>query len=214
MIGSTQWLKDKENHYGGYHKDVKRLKVSPSDPRSEEAIKRGGMKGGDRMNVHGYASHYSQHLSKSLKDRMKPYTLIECGILKGTGLAVWSSLFPYANIIGLDIDLSHTQNNLNNLKQRGAFKTGNLELYEFDQFNKNHDLLSGILGGRKVDIVIDDGFHSETTITNTLSDMIPFLSKEFTYFIEDNPHIGSKIEKDYNQYKISKYNELTVIENK
>jgi len=214
MIGSIQWLQDTEKHYGGYHKDVKRVKVSPHDPRNQQTLNSGGMKGGDRMSNHGYAPHYSQHLQKFIKDRMKPYTLIECGILRGTGLAIWNTLFPNANIIGLDIDLSHTKNNLENLKQRGAFKTGNLELHEFDQFTKNHDILLGILGDKNVDIVIDDGFHSEETITNTLCDLIPFLSEKFAYFIEDNSTVGSKIQQDYNQYKIFKYNELTVMENK
>jgi hypothetical protein len=211
MIGSIEWFKDTEKHYGGFHKNVPRLRVSEHDPRSKENLKIGGMKGGDRMSRHGYAPHYSHHLQNFLQDRMKAYTIIECGILKGTGLAIWNSLFPNAEIIGLDIDLTHTKNNLDNLKQRGAFKTGNLELYEFDQFKKNKDMLSDILKGRTVDVAIDDGFHSEETITNTLDDLIPLLSKKFVYFIEDNPTIHSKIEKEYNQYKVSKYNKFVVI---
>ena len=99
------------------------------------------------------------------------------------------------------------------MKQRGAFKTGKLELHEFDQFQKNNRMLSNILKGRTVDIAIDDGFHSEETITNTLNDIIPFLSKKFVYFIEDNPTIYQKIEKEYNQYAMSNYNKFVAIYN-
>ena len=129
-------LKDLEEHYGGYHTNVPRNVVSDLLP-PDIKLNPSGMTGGDRMTAHKYAKNYSLFLSKFIKDRSKSYVIVECGILKGTGLAIWSTLFPNAQIIGLDIDLSHTKNNLDFLKSQGAFENNNLELYEFDQFADN-----------------------------------------------------------------------------
>jgi hypothetical protein len=202
-----------EEFFGGYITNVKRNKVSELAPKDVK-LKLGGYSGGDRMSRHGYAKWYAKHLTKFVENRNHPYVIVECGILKGTGLAVWSKLFPNATIIGLDIDLSHTKNNFEFLKSKGAFPNNQIELYEFDQFNKNKDLLLDILKRRKVDIVIDDGFHSEETITNTLNDLIPFLSKDFVYFVEDNRTIHKTIVKKYNQYKVSKYKKFVVLQHK
>ena len=206
-------LIDLEENFGGYHTNVPRNKISELTP-ADIKLNPAGMTGGDRMTKHGYAKHYAKHLSRFVKDNDKPYTILECGILKGTGLATWSALFPNAEIIGLDIDLSHTKNNLDFLKSRGAFKTSKLELYEFDQFADNKLYIKEILKDRKIDIAIDDGFHSDFTILNTLNNLIPFLNKDFVYFIEDNRTIHEKIVKDYNQYNVSKYKKFVVLDGK
>jgi hypothetical protein len=209
MIGSEQWLKDTEQHFGGYHTGVPRNIISTLAPPTK--LNPNGMTGGDRMTTHGYGKYYSKHLEKFLKNRFEKYTIVECGILKGTGLAVWSMLFPNADIIGLDIDLSHTKNNMAFLESKGAFKTGNLELFEFDQFKNNTDYIKSILNGRKIDIAIDDGFHSEESIMNTYRDFLPYLNNEFVYFVEDNRTV-------YNTLRLEKcnvfyYKQLTVLEN-
>lgn len=205
-------LKELEELFGGYHTNIKRNKISELMSQDTK-LNPAGMTGGDRMSRHGYAKYYATHLGRFIEKRLEPFVILECGILKGTGLALWSKLFPNATIIGLDIDLSHAKNNLEFLKSKGAFVNGKLELYEFDQFKKNKNLLAGILKSRKVDIVIDDGFHSEETITNTLNDVIPFLNKDFVYFIEDNRTVHTKLIKEYTQYKVSKYKKFVVIDN-
>ena len=169
-----------EEHFGGYHNTVPRNKISPLAPKTK--LNPAGMSGGDRMTRHGYATYYSKHLSKFSNVK----TIVECGILKGTGLAIWSQLFPNADIIGLDIDISHTQANMQFLKDRGAFKHSEPELYEFDQFADNQEKIIKILKGRTIDIAIDDGHHSDSSITNTLDTLLPHLSKQYVYFIEDN----------------------------
>src|SRR4029434_7274677 len=117
--GTPQWLCVTEIKYGGLRTNVPRHKVSPLDPRSREEIETGGMIGGDRMSAgqdgfgHGYAESYAEFLKPYL-DR-KHLTVVEAGILDGIGLAIWSTLFPDADIIGLDIDLSHFEANRDNL---------------------------------------------------------------------------------------------------
>lgn len=189
-IGSEEWLVAAEMKYGGHVTKVERRSVSTADPRGGAALRRGGMTGGDRMFHHGYAAVYAEHLAPFLGRRFDPLTLIETGILRGSGLAVWSELFPRADIIGLDIDLSHTRGNLPDLKARGAFPTREPELHVFDQFLDGQQRMGEILGARKIDIFIDDGFHSDETILNTYRAAEPFLAESFVYFVEDNDQVA------------------------
>ena len=134
------------------------------------------MEGGDRMSkLHkGYGKIYAKYLQPFIQGE-KPVVLIEVGILKGTGVAIWSELFLNGRIIGLDIDLSHIKQNMDSLKRKGAFKNSNLELYEFDQFQDNRRLLKEILKNDKVDICIDDGCHFDEAILSTIKSVKPFL---------------------------------------
>jgi hypothetical protein len=169
------------------------------------------MSGGDRMIHHGYASDYASHLARFL-DKEDDLVIVECGILKGTGLAVWSKLFPNALLIGLDIDLEHTKRNLDALKARGAFEVTDPVLLEFDQFKPNTESLLRVLNGRKVNIVIDDGFHSNETIVNTYEALREHLAEGFVYFAEDNSEVYKKLKERHNDVSIYSYGELTVIE--
>ena len=98
----------KELEYGGYVINIPRNIVSNKDPRTKEQILWGGMTGGDRMSkLHqGYAKIYAKHLRPFIQ-REKPVVLVEVGILRGTGVAIWSELFPNGRILGLDIDLGN-----------------------------------------------------------------------------------------------------------
>lgn len=203
-------LKEIEEYFGGLQTKVPRRIVSPKDPRSILEIKKGGMTGGDRMTQHGYAKHYAKHLLQFVEKKSKPYTILECGILRGTGLAMWSTLFPNSTIIGLDVDLSHTKDNLDFLKFKGAFKNNKLELYQFDQFEDNELYIKEILKDRKIDIAIDDGFHSDFTILNTLKYLHTHLNDEFCYFIEDNRSVYQFLKK-YTIHKTFSYEQLSVI---
>lgn len=214
MIGSTEWLQEMEKFYGGYHTGIFRNNTSKAQPEKDKLNPK-GMTGGDRMGKdhHNYAKHYEKHLSKFVKNRYENYIIIECGILKGTGLAIWSTLFPNATIIGLDIDLQNTKNNLDFLKSKGAFQRGSLELHEFDQFADNSNYIKNILKDKKIDIIIDDGYHSEFTILNTIECMKPFLNNSFAYFVEDNKKVYKKIKQNMSNYNCFNYGRLSVIEN-
>jgi hypothetical protein len=139
-------------------------------------------------------------------------TIIEVGILKGTGLAIWSDLFPQSQIIGLDIDLSHFHDNMAFLKSLNAFSHGDVAVHEFDQFLDNTDYLKQMLRGGTIDIMIDDGFHSEETIMKTFESAKPHLAPQFVYFVEDNEKVGKILKSSYPMYDVdSSAAEFTVI---
>lgn len=186
--GSVGWLVSSEQRYGGVAKRVP-VKTSLHMSTDPHIFCRGG----DRMlsSGHSYAFAYSEYLQPHL-DSGK-ITLLEIGILKGSGLATWCDLFPTSRIIGLDVDLRNIKNNLDNLKSRGAFQQTSPELYEFDQFQDNRELLSQVLKGDTIDVCIDDGCHYPEPTANTLRCVLPHLSKNFTYIVEDVPGFHSQI---------------------
>jgi hypothetical protein len=212
--GTPQWLCVTEIKYGGLRTNVPRHKVSPLDPRSREEIETGGMIGGDRMSAgqdgfgHGYAESYAEFLKPYL-DR-KHLTVVEAGILDGIGLAIWSTLFPDADIIGLDIDLSHFEANRDNLIRLGAFRHKAPEVFEFDQFVDNKDYLGKILDGRKIDIMIDDGYHEYETNLKTLRSAEPYLAERFVYFIEDNDQVFEPLQREFPLHRFISRGELTI----
>lgn len=211
--GTEKWLVLEETHYGGFVKDVPRNVVSSKDPRSpEQLLSQGGMRGGDRMSnlYHGYVRMYAKYLSSFVQDQ-GPIVLAEIGILKGTGLAIWSDLFGKGRILGFDIYLGHIRQNMKFLKERGAFKNGDPELHEFDQFQDNEKLLSGILHGDKLNICIDDGVHTNEAIITTLQSVIPHLAEKFVYFIEDNKSVHKELRVLYPNLKVDSFGQFTVI---
>jgi len=142
------------------------------------------MSGGDRMLHNGYGEIYSRCI-KSLESCADVRAVIEVGILKGSGLAIWCDLFPKSRIVGLDIDLSHFEENLEDLERRGAFKGNYPIVREFDQLNPDVESISQALEGQKVSLVIDDGLHSEEAIVNTWNAINSFLAQKFVYVVED-----------------------------
>ena len=209
--GTTGWLVQKEYFYGGYVTEIKRNVVSDKDLRSNDEINRGGMTGGDRMSglYHGYGKYYSQYI-KDFLDSEK-IVLVEIGVLKGTGVAIWSDLFPDGRVIGLDIDISNVD--IENLKSKGAFSNNNMELLEFDQYKDNQGYLADILGGQKISICIDDGIHSNQGILNTIESVKVHLADRFVYFIEDNEEVYYLIKNKYPHWVVKKHGQMTVITN-
>ena len=209
--GTAEWLIGTEIRYGGISTGVAREKVSPHDRRGLDDRESNLATGGDRMLHHGYAKHYATFLLPFVRNRDRHIVICEFGILKGTGLAIWCDLFPNARCIGLDVDLSNTEKNMNNLRQIGAFSKNTPELYEYDQFVYSADYLEELLNGDKIDIVMDDGHHSDESILTTLESVRPHLGKQFVYLIEDNPFVHKKIQSNYNGCTLFSDSELTVI---
>jgi len=214
-IGTEKWLVLKELEYGGYVTNIPRNIVSNKDPRTKEQILWGGMKGGDRMSKlhHGCAKIYAKYLRPFIR-RQKSVVLIEIGVLRGTGVTIWSELFPRGRIIGLDIDLNHIKQNMDNLKKKGVFANNNLELYEFDQFQDNQNLLGRILKNDEIDICIDDGVHLDEAILSTIKSVRPYLTEDFIYFIEDNSAIHETIKRIYSDFRVENFGKITVISSK
>lgn len=182
-VGSRRWLVRREVRYGGIVTDVPRNRVSKFDPRSEAELQLGGMTGGDRMLHHNYGPVYAKYLQPFIGRR--GLTIVEIGVLKGSGLAIWCDLFPDSRVIGLDIDLDHFVESRAELTRRGAFSSNHPEVDVFDQLSDNTERVAQILKGSKVDIFIDDGLHSAVAIGNTLSAFDPHFSDDFIAFVED-----------------------------
>jgi hypothetical protein len=123
---------------------------------------------------------------------------------------MWSELLEMGRVIGLDIDLSHIAMNMDNLRKRGAFVNNNIELYEFDQFHDNRDLLDTILNGDKIDIMIDDGAHITEAILATVKSVLPCLAEDFVYFIEDNKFVHTDLRALTQSWCIKSIGELTI----
>jgi len=212
--GSIRWLIDKEKQFGGLIQNVARNKISPKDVRTPESIRSGGMQGGDRMsfNLHGYALAYATYLKPMLvKTEKEHLTLVEVGILKGTGLAIWCDLFPSATVLGLDIDIDNCLKNIPSLKQQGAFTQNQPVLHEFDAYEGKSAQIEKILQGKKIDIFIDDGPHTRDAILNTFRAIKPFLANTFVAFIEDNSNIAKELRELLPEFCVLNQGELTVI---
>ena len=204
--GTTQWLIDTEIRFGGKNFGVS-TQNSPLDPAGSETM----ADGGDRMLHHGYAGHYARFLEPYVQNRGERIVICEVGVLEGTGLAIWCDLFPNARCIGLDIDLSNVRRNMDKLRSFGAFVENSPELYEYDQFVYSEDQINEILDGDRIDVFTDDGHHSEKAIMTTLKSVVPHLSEQFVYFVEDNWEIHKVIEQEYPEWAVYSDCGFTVI---
>ena len=197
--------------YGGFVSGLTRRRVSELDNHSLQ-WGRHSLMGGDRMSPrrHGYAPVYARYLAPFLAGGA-PVTLVEVGILQGTGLAIWSDLFPDGRIVGLDIDLSHFEGNFDRLRGMGAFRAGNHEVHEFDGFLDNRKYLADILREDRVHIVVDDASHADESIVTTFESFREYLVNDFVYFVEDNRNVHVELGRKYPRYRVAPFGELTVV---
>jgi hypothetical protein len=204
-IGSWQWLALSEIKYGGHKPGV------ASDNN----------RGGDRMSpfdgqvCHGYGFSYAEFLKPRYARRMEPLTLVEVGILNGSGLAIWCDLFPNARVIGLDLNLSNFNANRSQLESYGAFRNNTPEVHEFNQLDPSFaaSVLNNVLGDRKIDIAIDDGCHSIESIKNTFDCFRHHLNQQFVYFIEDNFDTYDVLAAKHKDYRWSQRGEMVIVRN-
>lgn len=182
--GTADWLIVTERRFGGFVKNVQVNTVSEVDPRDYDDVLKQGMQGGDRMAFHGYAGEYEKYLAPFI-DKHKRGLLVEIGILKGQGLALWCELFPEWRVVGLDIDLHNAVANDEHLRSVGAFATNKPELHKFDQLLVDKYPINNWLQGNRPNIVIDDGLHSAESVFNTARVFLPQMSGEAVYIVED-----------------------------
>jgi len=199
-----------EHHFGGMHTvevDYVGSHIRESMPGgvARQSIR---SRGGDRMRVkkvfgggnvkNQYARTYASLLWPIISCK-KQMTICEIGILKGSGLALWNNLFPNSRLIGLDIDTKNFFSNFETLKALGAFRNSllnteervgecDLNIFSFDSWNKKASELTLIkYFGEKVgiDFCVDDGDHQSIPQINNLELILPYLSNNFLYLIED-----------------------------
>ena len=136
---------------------------------------------------------------------------VEVGILTGTGLAIWSDLFPRSNLYGLDIDPNIFKANEPELLRRGGFKNGNAKIHKVDQYTVTETQIRTILKSETIDVCIDDGAHTIRSILTTFEAIKNNLSKQFIYIVEDNYQTKSHILDNYNDVNVTQFDEVCVI---
>jgi len=210
MIGDADWFVETEKFFGGFV-TVKRRAFS-----KKEGHKIISMMGGDRMGPehHNYAAVYAQALEPFVARRMDPLTIVELGILRGSGLAMWSVLFPKATIIGLDLEPQNCRKMLSRMHRKGAFQNSEPELYEFDQLTATKENFASIIGQRKIDIMVDDAWHSTEAILRTFTMAYEFLSDDSIYFAEDNTKVADHLRALAPDATVEQFGQLTTVRNK
>ena len=144
--------------------------------------------GGDRMQAarHNYAPIYAKHITELLKTGISTPTIAETGILTGTGLAMWTKLFPKSQVYGFDLNTTSYLSNREKMRELG-FKDDRVVVTPMDQMAetaKNQELLRSVLRSPP-SIAIDDGYHIPQAGELTFLSFKPFLNEKFVYFIED-----------------------------
>ena len=135
--------------------------------------------GGD-MSKLGYTIPYEKYFS-SLKN--EKISLLEIGIFRGGGLAVWSSYFSNGKIYGADIGIKEFNANKALWKKIDNKIFDNLiDLYEID--SRNSTIIND-LNLPLFDIIIDDGKHTPEAQYSTFCNFFPNLNPGGIYVIED-----------------------------
>jgi len=143
--------------------------------------------------AHGYAKGYAE----GLKD-VDVRVIVELGILRGIGLAMWCEAFPNARVIGLDWDLTSYKGNLAALEARGAFAKNKPEVYRFDEttdYVRNE--LGALLEGDSIDVFIDDAIHYPDINCAVFDAVSPHMSGGGVYFIEDTKGLAPVMRKKF-----------------
>ena len=192
---SAMWLRGLERRYAS-----ERV-VAIAAPQVNALSSRHFHFGGDRISFvhHNYAPSYAKLFRTFFAhaDRAR-ICLVEIGILTGCGLAIWCDYFPNSRIIGLDHDLSHFEMSKPQLIQRGAFRHVSPEVQAFDAYAPQDPSSIGI---SSINIVIDDGPHTEAAILETAKVLAPLLAEHFLYIIEDDVSAGLLVLDVVNEFR-------------
>jgi len=150
---------------------------------SSPPIKSTTEQGGDRFYSNQYGKLYNKYLTPYVNTNC---VYVEVGILSGTGLAVVDKYLVNPQVYGFDIYTKNFYSNLDNLKNKGAFENQTPNIYEFDSYNPNTTLVKDLFKSKKINFLVDDGHHTEKSITEAAKCFLPYLdTKNFVYVIED-----------------------------
>jgi hypothetical protein len=155
--------------------------------------------GGDKMSAdrHGYADDYARLLA-----RWEAPTIVEVGVFQGVSLAIWCDMFPDGKVIGLDLDLNRFWDHRHFLADQGAFTRNYPTVVgAWDAYAPNVQVLGQVLKGRTIDVLVDDGPHTDVAVTTVIEALRPFMSSAFTYIVEDMPNGGELLSAAYPEGK-------------
>lgn len=185
-----------EMKYGG----VQIVPAQVSSPHGGDVPLGYKQRGGDRMAMNQYVETYAKILPRF--ESLSPMVVVEIGILRGAGLAMWCDLFPKARVIGLDIAPRYFRSGEQTLRSLGAFQHNKPEIHQFDELAPDAPArLAKIMGDATANLVIDDALHYNEAIAGMFRMMQPHLANRFSYFIEDNTTVHTQLRRDYPQYR-------------
>ena len=119
---------------------------------------------------HNYLNFYENFMAPL---REQPIALLEIGVYKGASLATWREYFPYARIVGVDIQPSAKQ-----------FEGDRVRIELADQSNLEHMAQLAVAHG-PFDLIVEDGSHLWEHQVTSLRALFPFLRNGGHYIVED-----------------------------
>lgn len=123
----------------------------------------------DKVYWHQYIDFYNLHLPN------QAFNILEIGVFEGDSIRYWESLYPKANIFGIDIIE----------EQKKWPKSNNISYFQLDQSDVKayNDLLNSI--EVKFDIIIEDGSHDPLHQKVSLIESIDFMAHDSIFILED-----------------------------
>lgn len=207
MIDQLLVSLEKKYSEGKVTRNIEQWQPSPLDPKGAPLRIHDGHRMGKKMTglEHNYAPVYSYYLAKR-----RVNTLVEMGVLRGIGLAIWCDVFPNAQVIGLDIDPSHFMRHKSKLIELGAFKSNTPLISKFDELSDEAATGLRILAPDGIDVFIDDALHYDAAIIQAFEKFWPLINKGGVYFIEDNSRVVFALRRKFPQVRFNDYKEMTV----
>jgi hypothetical protein len=120
--------------------------------------------GGDKGSLHSYIDIYAKQMR-----RKKNIDLLEVGVWRGYSLAMWQDYFTDSRIVGVDIDLSRCELDVD-ARRCDATNPGELQM---------------ALGDMRFDYIIDDGSHRLEDQVASFGVLWDRLKPAGKYFVED-----------------------------
>jgi hypothetical protein len=162
---------------------LKRLRKSSFDHR--DYVMNIDLQGSNKFEIsgHNYAKTFSKYLNNY---RYTCKNLLEIGVLTGSTLCIWASMFPNSKIYGIDLEKQYWDQNIQKwTKKLGKQNMSRILFVNRDIFTVNE--ASEIFGQTYFDIIIDDGPHDIMSVLKSFSLFQERLSQDGTYIVEDNP---------------------------
>ncbi len=123
--------------------------------------------------IHNYCVKYEKWLPFN---RLEPLTILEIGVLTGKSLLTWREYYPYAQIVGIDINPDCKQ--YEDLSKKIAVEIGSQDDLEF--------LKTVIEKWGPFDMILDDGSHMNSHVIASFNYLIDSVKSEGIYVVEDS----------------------------
>lgn len=130
-------------------------------------------KGTDKSSeVHNYCEKYEKYLPFN---RLEPLTILEIGVLNGQSLATWREYYPFARIIGIDINPDCKR--YENVNDGIHVEIGSQDDPEFLREVTNK--------WGPFDLILDDGSHMNHHVIFSFQHLFESVKPSGVYVIED-----------------------------